>query len=175
MKHVLNCEEIRDRMLEVSAGFGELTAEESGHVESCSACAEQWKGMRATMALLDEWQAPEPSPYFDVRLNARLREEIARPQAGWLQWFRRPVLAAALTVLMGVGVGLLFVESNGGFNRVEDNSFSSNIFSSPAERGTAVSDLQDLEQNHDLYSDYEVLDDLDVQPQAVTDVHTSVD
>ena len=27
------------------------------------------------MALLDEWQAPEPSPYFDVRLNARLREE----------------------------------------------------------------------------------------------------
>ena len=67
---------------------------------------EQLKAMRATMALLDEWQAPEPSPYFDMRLQARLREEMAKPQAGWLQWFRRPVLAAALTVLMGVGVGL---------------------------------------------------------------------
>ena len=30
------------------------------------------------------------------------------------------------------------------------------------ERGTAVADLQDMEQNHDLYADYEVLDDLDV-------------
>ena len=34
------------------------------------------------MALLDEWQAPEPSPYFDVRLQARLREEMAKPARG---------------------------------------------------------------------------------------------
>ena len=65
------------------------------------------------MALLDQWQAPEPSPYFDVRLQARLREEMAKPQAGWLAWFRRPVLAAALTVLMGVGVGLFFTKGSG--------------------------------------------------------------
>ena len=72
--------------------------------------------MRATMALLDEWQTPEPSPYFDMRLQARLREEMAKPQAGWLQWFRRPVLAAALTVLMGVGVGLFVTRDSGIFN-----------------------------------------------------------
>ena len=29
--------------------------------------------------------------------------------------------------------------------------------------GTAVSDLQTLEKNHDMYSDFEVLDDLAVQ------------
>jgi len=68
------------------------------------------EGFRQTMALLDEWKAPEPSPYFDVRLQARLREEMAKPQAGWLSWFRRPVLAAALTVLLGVGVGLFFTK-----------------------------------------------------------------
>ena len=73
------------------------------HLATCSGCAEQLKSMSATMALLDEWQTPEPSPYFDVRLQARLREEMAKPQAGWLHWFRRPVLAAALTVMMGVG------------------------------------------------------------------------
>ena len=33
------------------------------------------------MALLDEWQVPEPSPYFDVRLHARLREEAAHQSA----------------------------------------------------------------------------------------------
>ena len=108
----MKCDEIRERMPDVAAGFGELTADESNHLASCNTCAEQLKAMRATMSLLDEWQVPEPSPYFDVRFQARLREEMAKPQAGWLQWFRRPVLAAALTVIMGVGVGLFFARGN---------------------------------------------------------------
>jgi hypothetical protein len=105
---VMKCDEIRDRMPDVAAGFSQPTADESNHFATCSACAEQLSAMQSTMALLDEWKAPEPSPYFDVRFQARLREEMAKPQAGWLQWFRRPVMAAALTVLMGVGVGLFF-------------------------------------------------------------------
>jgi hypothetical protein len=150
----------------VAAGFGEPTADEGKHLESCGACAKQLKAMRSTMALLDEWQTPEPSPYFDMRLQARLREEMAKPQAGWLQWFRRPVLAAALTVLMGVGVGLFFTQTSGIYRTgTTDVSLSGNF--GVAERGTAVSDLQDMEKNHDLYSNYEVLDDLDLQQDVV--------
>jgi len=108
------------------------------------------------MALLDEWQAPEPSPYFDVRLQARLREEMAKPQVGWLGWFRRPVLAAALTVLMAVGVGLFVTKSS-------DNTVAVVEPQTASEPGTAVSDLQALEKNHDLYSDFDLLDDLEVQ------------
>ena len=141
-------------MPEVAAGFGEATADENKHLESCGACAEELKAMRATMAVLDEWQMPEPSPYFDVRFQARLREEMAKPQAGWLHWFRRPVLAAALTVIMGVGVGF-YVTQGGGIHNPEPP-----IAESP---GTAVSDLQALENNHDMYSDFEMLDDLAVQ------------
>jgi len=48
------------------------------------------------MALLDEWQAPEPSPVFDTRLQARLREEQSRQPASWWAWIRRPALAGAL-------------------------------------------------------------------------------
>jgi hypothetical protein len=155
----MKCDEIRDRMPDVAAGFSQPTADESNHLATCSACAEQLSAMQSTMALLDEWKAPEPSPYFDVRLQARLREEMAKPQAGWLQWFRRPVMAAALTVLMGVGVGLFFVRGN---SDRRPGPISSNY----VERGTAVSDLQDMEQNHQLYSDYDVLDDLDVQPDV---------
>ena len=34
--------------------------------------------MNKTMALLDEWKAPEDtSPYFMTRLKARMREEAA--------------------------------------------------------------------------------------------------
>jgi len=158
----MNCQELRERMPEVAAGFGELTAEESKHVESCGGCAEQLKSMRQTMAVLDEWQTPEPSPYFDVRLRARLREEMAKPQAGWLQWFRRPVLAAALTVLMGVGVGLFFTRTS--IYEPTEGPISANFTPEP---GTAVSDLEALDKNHDLYADFELLDDLDVQQDVV--------
>jgi hypothetical protein len=159
MNYGLKCDEIRERMPEVAAGFDQLTSGESKHLESCAACAEHLKSMRATMTLLDEWQAPEPSPYFDVRLQARLREEMAKPQAGWLHWFRRPVLATALMLLMGVGVGLFVTHDGGG---IHDSTRGPDIaeVSGP---GTAVSDLQALEKNHDLYSDFDLLDDLTVQ------------
>lgn len=153
----MKCDQIRERMPDVAAGFVEFTGEENDHLASCAICAEQLKGMRSTVSLLDEWQVPEPSPYFDTRLQARLRAEMAKPQAGWLQWFRRPVLAAALTVFMGVGVGLFFARGGGRHNPPV-------IAEGP---GTAVSDLQTLDKNHDLYSDFEVLDDLDVQQDVV--------
>jgi predicted anti-sigma-YlaC factor YlaD len=156
----MKCEEIRERMPDVAAGFCQPTSEEDRHLASCEACAEQLKAMRSTMALLDEWQAPEPSPYFDVRLQARLREEMAKPAASWFSWFRRPVLAAALTVLMGVGVGLFFTRG-GIYSNPEQQAM---IDSEP---GTAVSDLQTLDKNHDMYSDFELLDDLDLQQDVV--------
>lgn len=161
----MNCQEIRERMPEWAAGFGEPAADEGKHMESCAGCAEQMKAMRETMAVLEEWQVPEPSPYFDVRLHARLREEMAKPQAGWLQWFRRPALAAALTVLLGIGVGLFFTRSSGIYHPAGASIADLNL--SPPEPGTAVSDLQALDKNHDLYADFELLDDLDLQQDVV--------
>lgn len=157
----MKCEEIRVRMPDVAAGFSEPTPVESDHLASCSSCAEQFKAMQKTMTLLDEWQVPEPSPYFDVRLQARLREEMAKPQAGWaLQWFRQPVIAAALTVIMGIGVGMFFSQGP----RIHN---SQPMLADNAGPGTAVSDLQTLDKNHDLYSNFDLLDDLDLQ-QDVT-------
>lgn len=155
----MKCEEIRERVLDVAAGLSEPTKEESNHLVSCAACAEQLKSIRSTMSLLDEWQTAEPSPYFDVRLQARLREEMAKPQAGWLHWFRRPVLAAALTVIMGVGIGLFFTHGNG---RVQPPVANADI--GP---GSAVGDLQTLEKNNEMYADFELLDDLDLQQNVV--------
>ena len=34
--------------------------------------------MREMMLLLDDWKAPDPSPWFDGRMMARFREEQAR-------------------------------------------------------------------------------------------------
>ncbi len=159
MKCAIKCDEVRERMPGVAAGFSEPTADESNHLASCNTCAEELKAMRSTMALLDEWQVPEPSPYFDVRLQARLREEMAKPHAGWLQWFRRPAMAAALTVIMGVGVGLFFTRS-GSYRNGTDAAI-------PTPPGSAVSDLQALDKNQEIYADFELLDDLDLQQDVV--------
>ena len=156
------CEKLRQELMEaVLSGPQAISPEAQEHLRSCAACAGELASLRETMTLLDEWQAPEPSPYFDVRLQARLREEMAKPQTDWLNWLRRPVLAAALTVLMGIGVGLLFTRSSGIYVPAEEGAIAE---TGP---GTAVSDLQALEKNNELYSDFELLDDLDLQQDVV--------
>jgi hypothetical protein len=155
----MKCEEIRELMPDLASGLMEATPEVGGHLAGCGACAGKLAEFKQTMALLDEWHAPEPSPYFDVRLQARLREEMAKPQAGWLAWFRRPVLAAVLTVLIGVGLGLFFTQGMGVYN----SGGGEVAVVEAQEPGTAVSDLQALEKNHDLYANFDLLDDLELQ------------
>ena len=161
---VMKCNDVREVMPDLASGLMEVTPEIGAHLAECGACAGKMAEFRQTLELLDEWKAPEPSPYFDVRLQARLREEMAKPQAGWLTWFRRPVLAASLTVLMGIGVGLFFTKGGGVYNSGNNIVADSQV---QAEPGTAVSDLQALEKNHDLYADFDLLDDLEVQQNVV--------
>jgi hypothetical protein len=162
----MRCEEIREMMPDLASGVMGMTPEVGGHLTGCGACAGTMEEFQKTMALLDEWRAPEPSAYFDVRLQARLREEMAKPQASWLAWFRRPVLAAALSVLMAVGIGLFFTK-NGGIYKSDPLVAANDGSAQSTEPGTAVSDLQALENNHDLYSDFDLLDDLQVQHDVV--------
>jgi anti-sigma factor RsiW len=148
----MKCDEIREMMMDAATGTGEADARLSNHVQGCPACASKLEEMRKTMALLDEWQAPEPSPYFDTRLQARLREEMAKPaKAGWLHWFRSPALALSLGLAMMVAGGVSF------FTGKPDPPMAM------APPGTAVGDLEQLDKNHDLYADFDVLDDLQVQ------------
>jgi anti-sigma factor RsiW len=149
----MNCHEIRELMPDLAAGLHPATPEMNEHLHACAGCATTLQEFRQTMALLDEWQVAEPSPYFEVRLQARLREEVAKP-AGWMQWFRKPALALAFAVLMAASITL--VRINGG----SDNNTTT---AAVVEPGTAVGDLQALDSNHDLYSDFDVLDDLQVQ------------
>jgi hypothetical protein len=113
------------------------------------------------MALLDEWVAPEPSPYFDTRLHARLREEAAKQPSTWLARLRRPALAMSLAAIVAVGATVFRLEQKKINNRPGQVAV--------VDPGTAVGDLQALDQNHDVYSDSDLLDDLQVQQ----DVHAN--
>ena len=152
----MNCNEVRELMPDLAAGMDAATPETNAHLSICADCAGKLEAFRQTMALMDEWQVPEPSPYFDVRLQARLREETAKQPTGWLQWIRRPVLAVSFAVLMMASVTLVRFQGN---NNVDTHTTASAV----TEPGSAVSDLSALDKNHDLYSDFDVLDDLQVQ------------
>jgi anti-sigma factor RsiW len=156
---VMKCDEICEVMPSLAAGMDAATPEVSKHLESCAGCAGKLNEFRQTMALLDEWQAPEPSPYFDVRLRARLREDAARQSVTWWYWIRKPALAISLAVLMVMSITLFRTDS--GWNPTAEGPRA--MVAAP---GTAVGDLQALDKNSDLYSDFEILDDLQAQQDA---------
>ena len=91
-------------------------AEVQTHLAGCGRCQAELAEVRATMALLDTWEAPEPSPYFMSKLDARLSQEREAEPAGWFDRLRarlvygngtgvRPLVAMALTLLLLLGGG----------------------------------------------------------------------
>jgi anti-sigma factor RsiW len=160
----MNCNDIRELLPDLAAGTDAGTAEIKTHLASCAACAAKLQGFKQTMALLDEWQAPEPSPYFDTRFAARLREEVARPAAGWLHWLRRPALAMSLAAfLLAGGVLIGYRASRPYLTEMGSINAAPPALSVPVVPGSAVGDLQALDKNDDLYADFDVLDQLQVQ------------
>jgi hypothetical protein len=134
------------------------------HIASCADCAAHLRDLQKTMTLLDEWQAPEPSPYFDTRLQARLREEMARPATAWLNWLnrlRRPAWVMSLAAV--IFAGALLVGSKSYISQTETIATKPPSLGLPVQPGTAVGDLQALERNDELYADFDVLDELQVQ------------
>jgi anti-sigma factor RsiW len=173
----MKCEEVRETLPDLAAGLMEPPDGMREHLQACALCAAQLQEFRQTMALMDEWEAPEPSPYFDTRLQARLREEKAAEAArgrGWLAWLPRPALAMAAALAVAAGVGIWQHHASGNVAENGAGVTRGVIQATPsAERGTAVSDLQTLDKDNDLYADFDVLDDIDSQQNSATATATN--
>ena len=148
----MKCGNLRDELMEVVLNGSELISPAMrDHLATCPACVAEVASLRQTMELLDEWQTPEPSPYFSARLRARMRDEQATQARSWLTWMRRPAVVTAAAALMAVGVGLL-----------EGTHWKADHQQTVATTGVtvgAVGDLQYLDNNADLFSDFDALDD----------------
>jgi len=159
----MKCNQIRELLPDLAAGIGASAPEVENHIASCADCAAHLRDLQKTMALLDEWQAPEPSPYFDTRLQARLREEMTRPAAGWLGWLRRPAWAMSLAAVLFAGALAIGMGGKSYLFVAEGIPTTPPPLGLPVQPGTAVGDLQALERNDELYADFDVLDELQVQ------------
>ena len=151
------CEKLRQEFMEaVLSGPETVSLEAQEHLRTCSACAAELASFRDTMTLLDDWQAPERSPYFGPRVMARVREEAAAsPARGMFGWLRRPLAAVVAAVLIALGVSLLEMDRfNQDHNTVATNDGKLLRVSSDS----AVSDLQYLDKNAEFFSEFDPLD-----------------
>ncbi len=151
----MQCTEYKEKLFDVVTGDAE--PEVKAHFTSCTECASELESMRKTMAVMDEWQAPQDtSPYFMTRLMARVREEGAKSaeERGWLTWFRRPAFALSLAAVLVAGIALFRPGNDAGV---------------PQAHTCAVNDLQFLDKNSDVLQNLEVLDDIqDGSPSTTT-------
>jgi predicted anti-sigma-YlaC factor YlaD len=146
----MKCNDVRENMFELLAG-GQADPQVTAHLSQCSACAGELAGLRKTMAVLDEWEVPEPSPYFLTRLRAHVKEEREKaPAIHWVAWLRRPVLAVSLATVLAAG-GLIYRLTIG---------------TPPPEPGpgTALADIESLDKNHDLLIDSDLVNELTGAP-----------
>jgi hypothetical protein len=129
------------------------------HVAECASCQKELEELRATMRMMDAWTAPEPSPYFMTRLNARMREEREAPRLSWLQRIRDrftygpqmhagPLAATAMTVLLLIGGGAYL-----GVTNVEQP------VPQPSVNASVVHDLQTLDSNKQVLDQLEAISD----------------
>jgi hypothetical protein len=164
---VMDCTEVREMMIESLGSASTPNSSLAAHLAACADCASVWAGLQATSAAMNDWTAPEPSPFFNTRFQARLaevkRDEANAPAGifGWLkQGIWRPAMAAALTLALAIGVGLY-----------QHPAQKQNNIAGPTQVSPAVNDLQKLDKDEDLYADFELLDDLQTQqsqPAAAT-------
>jgi predicted anti-sigma-YlaC factor YlaD len=138
------------------------------HLAACDDCRKELEELRATMALLDSWKAPEPNPYFLTRLNARLEEERQAVPASWFERLRarlvygsrytlRPIAAMAMTAVVLVGGGTYL-----GLNHWDQPAVQ------PVQ-AAVVHDLQTMDSNAQLLDQLEALSDQPDQPQDQSD------
>jgi anti-sigma factor RsiW len=144
----MNCNDVRENLIELLTD-GPADPQVKAHVSQCSACTEELRSMRKTMALLDEWESPEPSPYFLTRLRAHVREEREKAPASMFGWLRRPVLAASLATVLAAGAVV--------YRLIEAPPEAGN---GTPQVGTAVADIDSLDKNHDLIIDTDLVNEL---------------
>ncbi len=118
--NTMNCKATRMELADLLLDPAAASAGAREHVAECAGCQEELAALQTTMHTMDAWEAPEPSPYFDTRLAARLREEQARPPAGVWERLKarftygsnlqmKPIAAGALALLLMAGGGTALV------------------------------------------------------------------
>lgn len=156
----MNCQklerEFKSALADLLLDPERVPAEVCAHVEQCADCSRELNALETTMLALGGWEGVEPSPFFDARMAARMREAREEKPAGLLERMRarlkygsslhmRPLAAGALALLLLLGGGTF-----AGVKSIESTT--------PVAASATVKDLQSLDENAQVFQQLNVLD-----------------
>ncbi len=150
------CRKVKANLANLLFDPESVPADVRGHVRECAACSEELASLEATMNLMDDWQAPEPSTYFDSKLAVRLREEQRAEPAGLIERMRARVLFGSNVHLRPIAVGalaLLIIIGGGTYA-----GLMSSHSVAPAKTSAAVEELKSLDDNAQVFQQLSSLD-----------------
>lgn len=155
----MNCEKLQAFLPDMLLDPARVPADAREHLRNCGHCEAEWKDLQSTMRLLDDWQVPEPGPYFATRLSARVKEERENGPASWLERLRMRLLFGSnlqLRPVMAGGFALLLIVTGGSYA----GFVSLNRTVPPSERVSAtVTDLELLDSNAQTIQQMAAFDD----------------
>lgn len=101
----MNCTSLEKSLIAYLDGRATVNErrEVEGHLAECAACRQRAEQFRSLFGVLDEWQAPPPSPSFDAAVRARVAQLPNRGSIwSWLMPSPRAAFALAAVVLLSV-------------------------------------------------------------------------
>ncbi|MBS1814709.1 MAG: hypothetical protein JSS87_07525 [Acidobacteria bacterium] len=153
----MNCHNVEEGMMDLLEA-GDLASLGAGpmaeHIAGCPGCSARLMQMRSLFAAMDDWKAPEVSPWFDSKMHARLREEAQRAPEGFFERMRsrflfnsaytmKPLVAGAMALVLVAGGGTVAYEQ---------------LHHTATTPSVAVQDLQRFENNMTALQDMDQLD-----------------
>ncbi len=143
-----DCKEYRAHLADLLLvdGYTAAHPELAAHSVACLPCRTESNDLLRTFTLLDEYTAPEPSAYFDTRLQAKLREAQSAASPGFWERTRaflqfstgrsfRPAVGGALAAVLLLASGGTALELRHAHPAV------------PPEASTTLNDLKVLDNN----------------------------
>lgn len=130
------------------------------HVDGCADCRRELAELQATMTALDGWEDVEPSPFFDARMAARMREEQSARPAGLLERMRTRLVLGSTHQVRALAMGALAVLMLiGGGTYAGLQGFRPAATVTPSGTSATIRDLQSMDQNAQLFHQMDMLDD----------------
>jgi len=114
----ITCKETQERLPDLLLDPASVPAPIEAHVADCTTCRGELGSLIATFEALDAWTAPEPSPYFDTRMHARIREAQSAAPEGFFERMRAFLLFSTgrqLRPMVAGALALALVASGGSF------------------------------------------------------------
>lgn len=168
----MNCTNFREELPDLILTPGATpSVGAAAHLQECPPCTEEYVSFQKTFAVMDQWTAAEPSPYFDQKMRVRLREEQAAPQMSWFESLMtrmqlntgrqfRPAMAGALA--------LALIAGGGSFVGLKSSA------PKPVQASATVNDLQILDRNEQAFEQLDLLQqDEESAPQAPVEAGSS--